>query len=388
MSSAEENKALVCRFLEAQAKGDLEALDELLALDFVDHGMLPDQDSGREGFIQRVAEAHAALSHIRTTIEYQGTDGGDMVITRHTTRTIRDRGVHLDITTPTTQERETRGMLIHRVSGGKIVEEWSATSGAPVLEALTQEIRERERVEHDLQVARDIQLGSLPKGVPTLEGWHIDPYYRPAREVGGDFYEFYQLDDGRVGFAVGDATGKGVPAAIVTTGTVAYLGGVAAASDSSPGEALALANEALFARIPSNMFVTCFYAILDPNSASLTYANAGHDLPYLHRNGDAEELRARGMPLGMMPGMSYEEKEVSLAQGNCVLFYSDGLVEAHNPKGEMFGFPRLRALVAKHGEERSLGSFLLEELYTFVGEGWEQEDDITLLTLRRSSSPR
>jgi serine phosphatase RsbU (regulator of sigma subunit) len=87
-----------------------------------------------------------------------------------------------------------------------------------------------------------------------------------------------------------------------------------------------------------------------------------------------------------MPAMSYEEREVSLAEGNCVLFYSDGLIEAHNPKGEMFGFPRLRALVAEHGaEERSLGTILLEELYTFVGDGWEQEDDITLLTLRRSA---
>jgi len=134
------------------------------------------------------------------------------------------------------------------------------------------------------------------------------------------------------------------------------------------------------------MFVTCFYAILDPKSASLTYANAGHDLPYLHRNGDAEELRATGMPLGMMPGMSYEEREASLEEGDCVLFYSDGLVEAHNPRGEMFGFPRLRALVAEHGEEWSLANLLLEELYSFVGEGWEQEDDITLLTLRRSTA--
>ena len=92
------------------------------------------------------------------------------------------------------------------------------------------------------------------------------------------------------------------------------------------------------------------------------------------------------MPLGLMPGMGYEEGEVSLREGDSVLFYSDGLVEAHDPKGEMFGFPRLRALIAKHGEERALGEFLMEELYTFVGEGWEQEDDITLLTLRRSAS--
>jgi serine phosphatase RsbU (regulator of sigma subunit) len=119
----------------------------------------------------------------------------------------------------------------------------------------------------------------------------------------------------------------------------------------------------------------------------LKYANAGHDLPYLwHGGGDAEELRARGMPLGLMPGMSYEEKEITLQRGESVLFYSDGLVEAHDPKGEMFGFPRLRALVAEHGaeEERSLGDLLMKELYSFVGEGWEQEDDITLLTLRRS----
>jgi serine phosphatase RsbU (regulator of sigma subunit) len=137
------------------------------------------------------------------------------------------------------------------------------------------------------------------------------------------------------------------------------------------------------------MFVTCFYAILDPESGRLRYANAGHDLPYLHRGrGEAEELRARGMPLGLMPGMSYEEKETIVQAGESALFYSDGLVEAHDPKGEMFGFPRLQALIAEHGRERSLGEFLLEELYSFVGESWEQEDDITLLTLRRAAAGR
>jgi serine phosphatase RsbU (regulator of sigma subunit) len=156
---------------------------------------------------------------------------------------------------------------------------------------------------------------------------------------------------------------------------------------SSPSEVLEQVNETLFARIPSNMFVTCFYAILDPKSASLSYANAGHDLPYVYRGGEADELRARGMPLGLMPGMGYEEKEIVLEEGEAALFYSDGLVEAHDPKGEMFGFPRLRALVAEHSdEEGSLGDFLLEELYSFVGEGWKQEDDITLLTLRRSAT--
>jgi serine phosphatase RsbU (regulator of sigma subunit) len=206
--------------------------------------------------------------------------------------------------------------------------------------------------------------------------------------VGGDFYDFHLLSEGRLGVVVGDATGKGVPAALVMSTTCGMLQAVSQTLDSSsPSEVLAQVNETLLSRIPPNMFVTCFYAILEPESATLSYANAGHDLPYLRRRGgDAEELRARGMPLGLMTGMSYEQKEIELDAGEAALFYSDGLVEAHDPKGEMFGFPRLQTLVAEHGEEQSLGDFLLEELYSFVGEGWEQEDDITLLTLRRSAS--
>jgi len=253
-------------------------------------------------------------------------------------------------------------------------------------ELLEQERREHELGEHELRVARSIQHASLPKEVPTLEGWQISPYYQPAREVGGDFYDFHLLPADRLGVVVGDATGKGIPAALVMSTTCGMLQLAAQALDSSsPGKVLRQVNEALLARIPLNVFVTCFYAILDPESASISYANAGHDLPYLWHGGDAEELRARGMPLGLMPGMSYEEKEIVLQEGDGVLLYTDGLVEAHDPQREMFGFPRLQALVSEHGEERSLEEALLEELYSFVGEGWEQEDDITLLTLKRSA---
>jgi serine phosphatase RsbU (regulator of sigma subunit) len=200
-------------------------------------------------------------------------------------------------------------------------------------------------------VARSIQQASLPKEVPTLEGWQISPLYQPAREVGGDFYDFHFLSGGRLGLVVGDATGKGVPAALVMSTTCGMLRAVSQALDSSsPGEMIQRVNEALFPSIPANMFVTCFYAILDPKSGRLTYANAGHDVPYLHRNSAAEELRARGMPLGLMSAMSYEENEIVLDAGEAALFYSDGLVEAHDPQGEMFGFPRLRALIAEHGE--------------------------------------
>ncbi len=250
---------------------------------------------------------------------------------------------------------------------------------------LKQEAHVRERIEQELHVARRIQQASLPEAVPAPEGWEISPCYRPAREVGGDFFDFLELEDGRLGVVVGDATGKGVPAALMMSTTCGMLRAVARASDYSPGEVLERVNEALSARIPSNMFVTCFYGVLDPKSGSFTYANAGHDPPYVRRGGGAEELRARGMPLGLMPGMGYEEKEITLQAGEAALFYSDGLVEAHNPKGEMFGFSRLRTFVAAHGEEGSLVDLLLEELYSFVEEGWEQEDDITLLTLRCST---
>jgi serine phosphatase RsbU (regulator of sigma subunit) len=279
-------------------------------------------------------------------------------------------------------------ILIHRIVGDKITDEWNPGSNLAELaqQRLEQERIERERIEQELRVARSIQHASLPEKVPDLEGWQITPFYQPAREVGGDFYDFFELPEGRLGLVVGDATGKGVPAALVMASARSMLRAVAQGTEYSPGGVLGRVNDALATDIPPNMFITCFYAILEPESGRLLYANAGHDLPYVWQSGEAEELRARGMPLGLMPGMSYEQKEIVLDVGEGVFFYSDGLVEAHDPKGEMFGFPRLRALIAEHAEEGSLGDFLMEELYYFVREGWEQEDDITLLTLKRSAS--
>jgi serine phosphatase RsbU (regulator of sigma subunit) len=250
-------------------------------------------------------------------------------------------------------------------------------------ERLKQQAHARERIEQELHVARRIQQASLPEAVPALEGWEIYPSYLPAREVGGDFFDFLELEDGRLGLVVGDATGKGVPAALVMSTTCGMIRAVTQASDYSPGEVLQRVNEALATRIPANMFVTCFYGVLDPGTGSFAYANAGHDLPYVRRGGYAEELMARGMPLGLMPGMSYEEKEIILGEGDRALFYSDGLVEAHNPEGVMFGFPRLQSLVAEHAQGEPLVDFLMEELYSFTGKRWEQEDDITLVTLHR-----
>jgi serine phosphatase RsbU (regulator of sigma subunit)/predicted ester cyclase len=383
--SAERNKALVRRFLQAHAKGDLDTVEGMLAPDFVDRNLLPGQRPGREVYLRALTAFHAAYSHTRYVIEKQLAEGEEVVTTFAVSST-HARGEWMGLV-PTGKEFKALQTLIHRIVGDKITEEWSPGSNLAELaqQGLEQERIERERIEQELKVARSIQQASLPEKVPDLEGWQISPYYQPAREVGGDFYDFHLFSEGRLGLVVGDATGKGVPAALVMSSTRSMLRALARASN-SPGEVLEQVNDLLVSDIPPNMFVTCFYAILDPKSATLSYANAGHDLPYLRHGDEAEELRARGMPLGLMSGMSYEEGEASLRQEDDVLFYSDGLVEAHDPKGEMFGFPRLRALIAEHAQERSLGDFLMEELYSFVGEGWEQEDDITLLTLKRSAS--
>jgi steroid delta-isomerase-like uncharacterized protein len=428
MSAEEKNKALVRKFFEeAWGKGNLAAVAEFMATDYVAHHVPSGLPPGADGLKQLIAAYRTAFPDLKSNLN-DIFGKGDRVAFRWSVS-----GTHLGDwfgVSPTGDHVATTGITIFRIDGGKVVEGWTSIDLNPseeelqrliegsggttrgdialaergispqIWDALTRnltwrfrvaEAQERERIEQELRVARSIQQASLPKEVPSLEGWQITPYYQPAREVGGDFYDFFELEDGRVGVVVGDATGKGVPAALVVTATYSMLRAVAQALGSfSPGEVLAQVNETLLARIPSNMFVTCFYAILDPKSATLSYANAGHDLPYLRRRGgDAEELRARGMPLGLMSRMSYEEGEASLREEDSVLFYSDGLVEAHDPKGEMFGFPRLRALVAEDSEEeRPLVDFLMEELYSFVGEGWEQEDDITLLTLKRSSPRR
>jgi serine phosphatase RsbU (regulator of sigma subunit) len=246
------------------------------------------------------------------------------------------------------------------------------------------EAQERERLEQELRIARLIQQTLLPKAVPEPPGWRVAVYYQSAREVGGDFYDFIDLPDGRLGLVVGDVADKGVPAALVMATTRSILRGAAQPLE-SPGQVLERANQMLCPDIPANMFVTCLYAVLDPASGLLQYANAGHDLPYLRHAGGVAELRATGMPLGLMPGMHYEDKEMLLEPGDNVLFYSDGLVEAHNQRQEMFGFPRLRKLVAEYPtcDGTALIDFLLAALAQFTGNDWEQEDDISLLTLQR-----
>src|SRR5215216_5087366 len=231
--SVEENMALVRRFFEARGKADLDAIEEMLAPDFVVHTRLfPDQQSDqsdREAYKRSVAEYFAAFSNVRFLVEDQ-VAGGEKVVTRFIVRGTHDRRELMGVA-PTGRETVHMTIVIHRISGGKIAEEWGVGTSISELregwvarwQRLEQERIERERVEQELQVARRIQRASLPNAVPTLKGWQIAHHYQPAREVGGDFYDFHLLSDDRVGFVVGDATGKGVPAALVMANTCGML---------------------------------------------------------------------------------------------------------------------------------------------------------------------
>ena len=225
----------------------------------------------------------------------------------------------------------------------------------------------------------------LPKELPQIPGWTVDAFYRPAREVGGDFHDFIELGEGRIGVVEGDVTDKDVPAALVMATCRTMLRAAARRFD-DPGRVLEEVNDSLHVDIPPNMFVTCFYAVIDTHTGLIRYANAGHNLPYVRTETGVEELRATGMPLGLMPGMTYEVKEAKVAHGDTILIHSDGVAEAHGPNGEMFGFAGLMGLMGAHGHAPDLVERILDELEDFAGPGYEQEDDVTLVVLRRTST--
>jgi serine phosphatase RsbU (regulator of sigma subunit)/anti-sigma regulatory factor (Ser/Thr protein kinase) len=246
------------------------------------------------------------------------------------------------------------------------------------------EAAERERFEQELKVAQLIQQQFLPRELPNLPEWQIAAYYGPARVVGGDFYDFIDLGEGRIGVVVGDVTDKGVPAALVMARTHSILRAEAPRLV-EPGKVLARANELLAPEMPARMFVTCLYGVLEPETGRFVFANAGHNLPYVRTADGVIELRATGLPLGLMPDIVYEETEAFVGQGDAMLLYSDGLVEQHGPGREMYGFPRLREAMATDDAGSALLDRLLEELHAFTGAGVDQEDDITLVTLRRAA---
>lgn len=249
------------------------------------------------------------------------------------------------------------------------------------------EAKERERIQQELQVAALIQQTLLPKELPSINGWNVDAFYRPARAVGGDFYDFIELDGNRLAVVIGDVTDKGVPAALVMATSRSMLR-AATQRHSSPADVLAEVNESLVPEIPPAMFVTCLYAIIDTSEGEIVFANAGHNLPYVRTSDGVLELRATGMPLGLMTEMDYEEETHRLHEGDTMVLSSDGITEAHSPDGEMYGFSRLMGQVATKAEGEDMVSALVTDLERWTGPEAEQGDDITLVVVSRGPSAR
>jgi sigma-B regulation protein RsbU (phosphoserine phosphatase) len=260
---------------------------------------------------------------------------------------------------------------------------------------LLEEAAEQVRMKQELEVARRIQSSFLPDRYPDIPGWELAALWRAAREVGGDFYDFFPIqggsvqstaEEGAMGVVIADVCGKGVPAALFMA-LSRTLVRTMAISGRSPSHAIAQANDLILADARSGLFVTLFYVILQPNSGDISYVNAGHMPPILIRSADgsAEELRTRGMAMAVLPGIEFEQKTSRLELGDMLILYTDGVVEASTVEGAMFGRQRLMETVQAHRalSPAEMVRVIDETLTEFVGEA-PQFDDLTLVIARRT----
>lgn len=250
---------------------------------------------------------------------------------------------------------------------------------------------ERRRMEQELQVGRRIQLSLLPESEPQVPGWSFAARNLAAREVGGDFYDFFWLPEPSrsLGLVIGDVTGKGVPAALLMAVSRTTIRSTAL-SGRPPSQALVRANELILKDTRTDLFLSVFYASLDTGDGMLTFANAGHNRPLHlpHASEECEELESEGIVLGAFDQISLEERTVKLQPGDLLLCYTDGVTEAIDPQLQSFGLSRLKESLLKHRAKPapSLLQAILEDVESFSG-GEPQFDDLTLLLITRDSSP-
>ena len=241
-------------------------------------------------------------------------------------------------------------------------------------------------LQNELDVASKIQQSILPTEFPKHEDYEISAHMEPARNVGGDFFDVMRLDRGRVGLAVADVSDKGVPAALFMMSSRTLLKG-AAIGTIDPGQVLREVNELLDAENEAAMFVTVIYAVYDPETGQLKYANGGHNTPLLvHPDGSSDEFPLTGgIALGVAPDLYYEHHSVILAPGDTVFLYTDGVTEAMNADSEEFGMARLREIFAtappRNAQEANAAVF--EAVGVFAGDT-PQSDDITCMTFHRN----
>ncbi|MEN9934399.1 MAG: hypothetical protein RLZZ387_978 [Chloroflexota bacterium] len=259
------------------------------------------------------------------------------------------------------------------------------------LERLYRERGESERVQRELEIAHNVQQAIFPAQMPRIPGIELAAYCRPHRETSGDFFDLLVLSDGRLGLMVGDVSGKSIPAAMLMVAAHSTIRSEAF-DHFDPAQVLSEANGMLCRNVPRGMFVAASYALIDPRSLEMVWANAGQMYPLLRSNGgtlppdDLRYLEVRGaaFPLGMSERISYTDQRLSLAPGDTLLFYTDGVVEAMDLVHELYGFERLERLVRSLPADvapQALVEAVLEDVARFVGPA-EQHDDITLLAVK------
>ncbi len=248
-----------------------------------------------------------------------------------------------------------------------------------------QEIQ-RQRLEDELSVGQQIQLSLLPEECPMIEGWDIAAAYKPARLVGGDFYDFFDLEDDseQLGLVIADVAGKGVPAALFMALSRSLIRTVAM-SGRQPADVLARSNRLIYNDTRSKLFLTAFYAKLNLRTGQMAYANAGHNWPlWIHaQTGQVTLLKAKGIVLGAFEEVDMEQKEMQLAPGDLIIFYTDGITEAMNAEHQLFGMDRLETLVMSNPQAKSqqVIDTVVEAVEEFTG-GTPQSDDFTLLVIK------
>lgn len=251
---------------------------------------------------------------------------------------------------------------------------------------LTEEQMERERLEREQQVASEIQQRFLPATAPTVPGYELQGISFPCYEIGGDYYDFIQREDGKLVVALGDVSGKGTAAALLMSSLHAAVHAQADIHDSLV-KTIGAVNRYLVDSIPANRFVTLFYAELDPQNGSLSFLNAGHNPPLIvHTGGTMEQLASGGLPLGIMSNADFREGRTKLYPGDVLVIYSDGVSEAVNPNGEEFGPTRLYEVVARNLDASAGGiRDRIESALTKFCQGTPAADDITLVIVKRNA---
>jgi serine phosphatase RsbU (regulator of sigma subunit) len=242
----------------------------------------------------------------------------------------------------------------------------------------------RERLETELQLARQVQKTFMPESLPERPGWELAAWWETARQVGGDFYDVVELANGKLGLFVADVADKGMPAALFMALTRTLFRAAVSETD-SPSQVVRRMNDLLVPDTGQGMFVTAVYAVLDPQTGELTYANAGHNPPlWLRGDGSVEKLTRSMIALGIIEAPEVTQRTISLQPGECLLMYTDGLTEAFSPDGELFGEGCLMETVGG-GLPASAGA-LIERVKARLQEflaGEPLADDLTMLAARR-----